>query len=85
MEHETEYDPVSGVEVETCTICEELNQHFRSEVAYLRRFDDMECRTGVPAYMTLRRSLLKARDSIYEALDIHLRLHSGRISQDDLP
>src|SRR5271157_2268109 len=56
MKPETEYDPVSGVEVEICRTCEELTKNFRSQVAYLRRFDDLA--NQVPDYWGLRSYLI---------------------------
>ena len=73
MKPETEYDPVSGVEVEICRTCEELTKNFRSQVAYLRRFDDLA--NEVPDYWGLRSYLISARDSVLEGLARHQRLH----------
>ena len=84
MEREAEYDPVSGVEVEICRTCEELTNNLRTQAANLRRFDNLQTRHGVPGYEGLRQYLIRARDSVFEGLSRHQRLHSGELDESEM-
>lgn len=77
MEHETEYDPESGVEVEVCSTCEELTEYYRAQVAELRRFDDAENRQQAFDHDKRRKRLTDARDTALRAVEAHQREHES--------
>jgi len=75
MGHETEYDSVSGVEVEICRACELLNRNFRAQAAYLREYDNLFGCHDRDDYEEVRSMLTAARNSLLEALIRHQRIH----------
>jgi hypothetical protein len=79
MEHENEYDPISGIDVEICRVCEELNKNFREQAAYLRRYDDLFGSHDGDDYYEVRRRLTGARDLVAEALTQHQRQHASEV------
>jgi hypothetical protein len=83
MEHKTKYDSTSGVEVEICRACELLNKNFRAQVAYLRGYDNLFGYHDGSDYADVRRYLTSARDSLFEALSRHQRVHCGELDDSE--